>query len=341
MHLHFDSRITPTAADPAARYVVTCDPNFRDSAFVELSEIPPKKEVTVTIRVHMANCAELFDHCIWKADLRLRDKLIEYSQKSIRVTPTYNPQKVPADVLLITNGALTRKEFVFWKSTFAVLDASFDIWDTDVNCGLSSHSRTGMRHKTSWHGRYIGKMILYPHCNLQLLTGVDIAQHFNGDDELKELGSSMIVFIPQSKSGQQNEGAMLKHLAVVSTKLEISENAYSGKHLLEPDKWPPPYKKWEKKFFKDLEQKNLTQAPLLLARQVNITSIGFLRYSNGYIDVRYMPILKSSKFLQIDGVGELDENCLSPFSTHIDLGTKFGQAILAVLHGITTRAKLD
>ncbi len=334
LHVHFDSRITPIAGDSHVRF----DPNISDSTFVELSEIPPKKTITVKIMVQMSNCAELFDHCYWQADLHLRDKLIEYNHRYIRVTPAYCPQEIPADALLITNETMTRKEFEFWENTFEVLDVSFDIWDTEVNYGLSLDSRTGMRHKTSWNGRYTGKMILYPHCNLKLLTGTDIAQHFNGDDKLKELGSSLIVFMPQSKPGR-NEKAMLNHLAVVNTKVKIPENSYSGKHLLEPDPRRDPMI-CEKTIFKDLERKNPTQAAVLLARQVNITSIGRFRYSYGSIDVRQIPILKSSKFLQIDGVGDLDANNHSPLSTHIPLDSKYGQAILATLHGITTSAKL-
>jgi len=102
-------------------------------------------------------------------------------------------------------------------------------------------------------------MILYPHCNLQLLTGIDITQHFHGDDFrdnlLKELESSLILFMPQSTIGQGNEKAVLKHLAMVNPSVQIPERDYSGKHLSTPDprKDPPPSFNCEKKIFKKLE----------------------------------------------------------------------------------------
>lgn len=345
LHLHFDSRISPIAANTEGPYVVRFDSNLRDSTFIELSKIPPQKEVTVAIKVQIANCADLFDHCLWQVDLRLRDKLIEYNHQSIRITPAYSPQEIPADALLITNEAVTRNEFAFWHNTFESLDVSYDIWDTELYNGLSIDSRTGMRHENSWYGRYTGKMIVYPHCNLQLLAGEDIALHFNGEkfhDELKELESSLILFMPVSGSQHQNERAVLKHLAVVNAKVEIPENAYGGRHLHEPCRSddPPPYANWEKTFVKKLEEENFSQAPLLLTRQVDITSIGFMKYSYGSVDVRQIPVLKSSKFLQIYGAGDLDAHCSLPFSTHIPLGDKPGQAILATLHGIEMSAKL-
>ena len=176
-----------------------------------------------------------------------------------------------------------------------------------------------------------------------MLMGFDIAQHFHGESfcekPLKELDSSLIVFMPR---GERNEIAMLKHLAVVNSNVEVPENTYCGKHFSKPDphKSPPPYTNCEKRFFKKLEEKNLSQAPLLLGRQIDITSIGFLRYSYGSMDVRQVPVLKSSKFLQIDGKGGFDDDDISPFFTDIYLAKEHGQAILALLYSLSIPAKL-
>ena len=356
LHLHFDSRIIPLGVaadeDTDVPYVVTYDPTIRDSMYVELSHIPPSNRVTVSIKVQMENSAELFDRCYWQVDLYLREKLIEYNNRRIRVSPLYSPLKEPADVLLVTSEAIPRKEFVFWQHILELLQVSVDFWDTTRYFGFSVDSRTGSPHKDSWQGRYIGKMILYPHCNLQLLAGVDIAAHFHGEDfrdsELKELGSSLIAFMPLSNSGKQDENAMLKHLAYVNPSVELPEKGYSGRHLFKPsaEKIPPPYANWEKRFIKKLEKANPAQAPLLFDRQFKITSIGLFRYSYGTVDIRQVPLLKSTKFLEIDGVGgnmvhmSLDDANLSTSSTDIPLASKYGQVFLATLYGLPIAAKL-
>ena len=347
LHLHFDSRIIPLGkvpADASAPYEVTHDPNLRDSTFIELAKVRPRDTLTVKIEILMESEAEFFDNCTWQVDLRLRDKLIEYDHQSIRVTPAYNPQKAPADILLVTSETTTHNEYVFWCHILDILGVSVDIWDTAIHCGFSFDRRTGMCHDDSWHGRYIGKMILYPHCDLKLLTGMDIVQHFHGDNfsssMLQELGSSLIVFMSQSK---QNEIAMLRHLAFINPKMELPERAYTGRHFSKPNprKLPPPYAKTEKQIFKDLEVKYPNQASLLVARQTDITLFASLRYSYGSVDVRQLPILKSSKFLQIDGVGWLDSDNISPFPVNVPLDSKHGQAILAVIYGLSITTKLN
>lgn len=113
-----------------------------------------------------------------------------------------------------------------------------------------------------------------------------------------------------------------------------------------PSKVPPPYDNWEKKFIKNLEKANPSQAPLLLMRNVDITSVGIFRYSYGSVDIRQVPILKSSKLLEIDGVGgnmvnmSLDDANLSPNSTDIPLASNYGQVFLATLYGLSISAKL-
>ena len=239
LHVHFDSRLIPlgkVTADAQAPYVVTYDHSLGDSTFIELFELPPKQKVTINIKVQMERHAEFFDQCHWQADLHLRDKLVEYNHKSIRVTPTYNPQKMPADALLVTSEVMTHQQLEFWSHIFHLLGVSFDIWDTALYGGFSVDNRTGLRHRDTWYGCYHGKLILYPHCNnLQLLAGVDIAHHFHGvtfrEKPLQELNSSLVIFMPQS---EHNEMEMVRHLAEVHPNIEVPENDYSGSHLSKP-----------------------------------------------------------------------------------------------------------
>ena len=262
LHLHLDARIIPlgtisTGSTPP--YVITYDPSIQDSMYIELMEIPPMQKVTISFMIQMESCAELFERCFWQADLYLREKLIEYNHQCIRVSPKYNPHSDPADVLLVTSEAITRKEFVLWQHLLEVLNVSVDFWDTARHFGLSIDSRTGTRHENSWQGRYTGKMILYPHCNLQLLLGIDIAMHFHGqgfgEGGLRELGSSMVVFMPHS---EQDENAMLKRLAAVNASVDICENAYGGRHLFRPRYDSPIFKVGEEVCQENGEDKSFT-----------------------------------------------------------------------------------
>ena len=357
LHLHFDARIIllGVAANTGTiiPYAVTYNPTLRDSMYVELFELPPRYTITVSIKIQMEDRAEHFDRCFWQADLHLREKLVEYNFQHVRVVPTYSPQQVPADVLLVTSEAISRKEFVFWQHILELLGVSVDFWDTTRYCGMSIDSRTNARHRDSWQGRYTGKMILYPHCNLKFLNGHDIAIHFHGENcsknNLEELGSSLIAFMPQSSLPQHDKHAMLKHLAAAGTSIQIPENSYRGKHITRPSlsDFPPVYAKWERNFIKKLEKSNPAQVPVLFARNVDIKSVGFWHYSYGSIDAREIPILKSSKFLEIDGVGgnmvamSLDDAHLSTSSTDIPLASKYGQVFLAILYGIPLSAKLN
>lgn len=355
LHLHLDSRLLPVGVasdDRDMPYKVTYDPKIQDSMYVQLLKIPPKDKVRITIMIQMETRAELFHRCHWQADLYLRGKLIEYNHQTVRVTPTYDAQKTPADALLVTSTVITRKEFVFWQRILELLDISVDFWDTTRYHGLSVDSRTGKAHDNSWQGRYTGRMILYPHCNLKLILGEDIAEHFHGKDyqtrQLQELGSSFVAFMPKSTSGHKGESSM-KHLSMANPSIERPGHFYGGRHLFRPssDAGSPQYIKWEKKFIKKLEKTTPSLSPLLLARQIEIKSVGCCRYSYGSVDIRQVPILKSSKFLEIDGIGgnmvnmSLDDPKLSPTSTDIPLASKYGQVFLATLYGLPVSAKLN
>ena len=346
LQLHFDSRLIPlgkVAADGDAPYDVTYNHNVRDSTFVELHEIPPKKTITVCISVLAEKSAELFAHCYWQADLRLHDKLIEYNQQSVRVTPKYDTQKPPSEVLLVTSQNMTNMDFVFWSHLFHTAGVLFDVWDTSLYSGFSIDSRTGAKHRDSWYGRYTGKTIIYFHTDPWLFSGSDIARHFHGDNfnqmPLEELNSSLIVFTPQSSN--YSELAMLRHLAKVNPKVDIADDTYRGLHLSRPNlkRDPPPYTKWEKKIINKIEKGNLGQLPLLSGRETQLKSLSCFNYSYGSIDVRYLPLLKSSKYLLVDSAGNFDAGS-SPFAADIQLSSKYGQAIVATIFGLSIPAKL-
>jgi len=366
LQLHLDARIIPVGSAniglTSVPYNITYDPNVRDSLYIVMEAIPPGQVVNVQVTVQMESRAELFDRCYWQADLYLRDKLIEYNFEKIRVTPFYLPKEPAADLLMITSEAITRKEFVFWQRVLENLGVSVDFWDTTRYSGLSVDTRSNTRHQVSWEGRYPGGMILYPHCNLELLYGIDIVRHFHGqdyrDNPLKDLHSSAIFFLTESAPrGRQSERhhdkgdqVVQRHLSLVEGAIEVPEGTYCGKHMFRPGSCfvtPKPYLKWEEKHLKKLEKEVPTQVPVIITRSVNIQSTGMFKYNYGEVDVRRMPILRSCKFLLVDGAGgnyvdmSLDDPNLHPGASEVPLASNYAQVFLATLYGVSVRCKIN
>ena len=366
LQVHLDARLIPIGSAnigfSAVPYTLTYDPNVRDSMYIELHEIPPSETVVVRVTVQMESRAELFDRCYWQTDLYLRDKLIEYNFEKVRVTPFYIPRDPPADVLMITSEAITRREFVFWQRILESLSVTVDFWDTTRYNGLSIDAQTSARHSVSWEGRYGGRLILYPHCNLQLLYGIDIVRHFHGpnyrEGDRSDIHSSMVLLLPTCPSHRpqaerfhdRGDLAVLRHLSVVDGSVEIPQDAYSGLHMAKPGSCfvsKTPFIKWEKKRLKNLEKEIPRQTSTVVARQVNIQSSGTFRYSYGTVDIRHFPILRSCKFCVVDGAGGnladmgLDDIHLSPDAIDVPLGSNFGQILLSTLYGIPLQSKLN
>jgi hypothetical protein len=378
LQVHFDARLIPVGAGTtdviAIPYTVTYDPNIRDSMFIELLEIPARQTVNVQVTLQMESRAELFDRCYWQADLYLRDKLIEYNYEKIRVSPFYLPKDPAADVLMITNENLTRKQFVFWQRILQLAEVTVDFWDTPRYNGLSVDTTTNRRHAITWEGRYSGKMIFYPYCNLNLLWGVDIVRHFHGDNHrdapLREQNSSMVLLLPpsqprvpqQDRYVDQGDRDVLRHLSAVDGSIELPDNTtYSGFHFTQPGELPAmcemlpsflrvcsdrPYLGWEKKQLKKLEKENPAQSATVITRNTSVTSAGLFRFNYGEVDIRRVPLLRSSKLLVVDGAGgsilnmSNDDFHLVPTSNEIPLASNFGQVFLAILFGLPMKCKL-
>ena len=362
LQIHMDARIIPVGSAnvgiSAVPYTITYDPNVKDSMYIQMHDIPPGQTVNVQVTVQMESRAELFDRCYWQADLYLREKLIEYNSEKIRVIPSYLPKDPPADVLMITSDAINRQEFIFWQRVLELLGVSVDFWDITFHNGLSVDTRTNTRHQVTWEGRYPGSLMLYPHCNLNLLYGIDVVRHFHGkdyrDNPLKDLHSGAVFFMPESaargrqRSSFEDRGdkEVQRHLSAVEGALEIPHEAYSGRHVFKPHIVDEPYLEAEKKYLEKLEKENPTQAPVVLSRIVNIQSVGTLKYNYGSVDIRRMPILRSCKFLNIDGAGGsyVDMNSsdpnLHPGATEVPLAGNFGQVFLATLYGTPLHSKL-
>ena len=282
---------------------------------------------------------------------------------------------------MVTDENITRKQFVFWQKVLTSADVSVDFWDTTRYNGFSVDATTNQRHPVSWEGRYSGKMILYPYCNLDLLWGIDIVRHFHGNNHregaLQELNSSMVLLLPPSQPHTQQQDRysdkgdrdVIKHLSAVDGPIALPENTtYSGFHLTRPGGGTPamcsvipsfiadpivkhmtsdrPYLSWEKKQLKKLEKEVPSQSATVLTRTTDINPTSLFRYNYGQVDMRRIPLLRSSKLLVMDGAGgsalsmSNDDFHLGPNSNQIPLASNFGQIILAVLFGLPMKCKM-
>ena len=366
LQLHLDARLIPVGSaninTSTVPYTITYDPNVRDSLYIQLHDIPAGQTVNVQVTIQMESRAELFDRCLWQADLYLREKMIEYNFKNVRVTPYYTPQEPTADVLMITNDGVSRKEFVFWQKILEVLQLSVDFWDAVHYNGISVDQTTKTRHQTTWEGRYKGKLILYPHCRLDVLWGNDIVRHFHGpghqDGPLKDLHSSMILFLEDTPAKQRQgdqfhdrgDLVVLRHLAGAGVIADQPES-YGGKHLFKPGSCfvsSQPYHKWEQKQLERMEKEFPQQSAMVYDRTVNIQrNDSFLGYNYGQVDIRRIPLLRSCKLVVYDGAGgnvastmSYDDLNVNPTSVEIPLASSYAQVFLMIVYGIPIHSKL-
>ena len=360
--LHMDARIVPVAQgnakDKNIPYNITYDSTKQDSLYIQVSNIPPKETLTVHLALQLDSDAELFDYCQWQADLCLRGKVIEYNFEKIRISPIYIPRDPPGDILLVTSPDISRSTFILWERIFQILGCTVDYWDIVRHHGFSVDNSTESHHSSFWLGRYHGKLIMFPHCNLQLLMGSHIVQHFHGElDQRSDLGSGMVLLLPPSpplhlKSERfQDLGdvSTLQHLMRVDQSLPLPKGGYGGKHMTAPNS-AEPYLKWEQQALEQKEKEEPSNSVFILSRRTNIESKGAFKYSYGEVDIRRCPLKRSCKFVLVDGNGgsitqisEDDPNVkdLNLSTTeNIPLATNFGQILLHALYGLSISVKL-
>ena len=360
--IHMDARLIPiaqgSAKDKNIPYNIMYDSTKQDSVYIQVSSIPSKETLTMHLAVQMDSDAELFDYCQWQADLCLRGKVIEYNFEKIRISPIYIPRDPPGDILMVTSPDITRSTFILWERIFQILGCTVDYWDTIRYHGFSVDNSTESHHSVSWLGRYRGKLILFPHCNLQLLMGSHIVQHFHGElDQRSDLGSGMVLLLPpspslrlkQEKFQDLGDVSILQHLVRVERSLQLPKGGYGGKHMTAPNS-AEPYLKWEQQTLEQKEKEEPSNSVFVLSRRTNIESKGAFKYSYGEVDLRRCPLKRSCKFVLVDGnggsitqLGDDDPNIkgLNLSSTEdIPLATNFGQILLQALYGLSISVKL-
>ena len=390
IQLHMDSRLIPLGVlasslptdtqqdtEDSLPYQVTFDLKTPDSMYVKIKAIHPGEVLVVPIAIHMESYAELYDVCVWQADLWLQGKLIEYKTQEIRVSPAYSPPSSPSqlgDVLMITNDKIKEDELQFWKRIFELLGVSVDYWDAGYKTqGSNTSSQSSLEHgqtpETEHRSSkfpylshmYSGKMIIYPHCTLEQVPVDCILSHFQGQTQGEphnNLNSSMLLFLdptfPDSLEfytyKHKGHSRLLRHLCSSEKYLQLPKDAYTGHHLIAPGTFTASdrsSKHAEKATMKKLEKDVPSQAVVLSNSTSNIQHSGLFRYTYGAMHVRRSPLLRSCNFQCVDGPnGNLttmgtDDPLLTISSRSIPLGSKFGQVFLTVLSGLPLHSKLS
>ena len=381
VRVHMDARLIPVGivsgqqSNGTLPYIVTYDPTERDSLYIEVKKINPGEMLVVSVLVQMDPLAELCDTCVWQAVLYFKGKRIEYRSKEIRISPAYTPPSKPSqlgDILMITSDNISREQFQYWQKIFEILNVSVDFWDSNYRkestgeqspqIGTAATSAIAESPKPKLYQMYSGKVILYPHCDLDSFPAKEITRHFhgtpqNGTDILEDKNSSMLLFLkstfPENLEDYTNQHScntrLLKHLCSSQEKIKLPVDAYSGHHLLAPGTLISPewsMKRSRQSTMKKVEGETPSQSVALVKCTNRIRQTSRIRYSYGSMDVRRVPLLRSCNFQCIDCTGTnfmamgSDDPLLTPSSREFPLGSNFGQVLLSVLNSLPLRCKL-
>lgn len=242
VQVHMDSRLIPLGVrasreltdtqsqvtEETLSYHVTFDPKTPDSMYVKIKEMNPGEVLSIPIAVQMESYAELYDTCIWQADLWLQGKMIEYKIQEICVSPAYSPPSSPTqlgDVLMIKNDKIKQDEFHFWRRIFKLLGVSVDYWDagyktvredssiqqdqpessnqTTSSENVSQQQESSDQSTSSspthrlrlqqliYDQMYSGKLVLYPHCTLEDVPADLILSHFHDPAHQQERSTDL------------------------------------------------------------------------------------------------------------------------------------------------------
>lgn len=384
VRVHMDARLIPigvigqSSSDENKTHNVTFDSLERDSLFIEVNQIKPGETVMISFAVQMDPLAELCDTCVWQAVLYFKGKRIEYRSKEIRISPAYSPPSEASqlgDILMVTSDSISREQFLYWQKIFEILSVSVDFWDANYRKtstvqppppyalnGIASPQAEPPKPKLpQFCDLFSGKVILYPHCDLDQLPAREITQHFHGEytsESLEDKNSSMLLFLkssfPESLEDYTNQLTgqirLWKHLCSTEEKIQLPEDAYTGLHLISPGTFVSPdwsMMRSRTRTMKTIQSESPTQSVALIGYTNKIRRTSRVKYQYGSMDVRRVPLLKSVNFQCVDCTGRnyiamgTDDPLLTPSSREFPLGSNFAQVLLAVLCSLPLRCKLN
>ena len=366
LHILLDPRLRPLGLRASQNrdrgFVASYDPNNPNSVFVLVKELTPGATISVPIVARLEGEVELGETLRWQSELYLRGKLIEYTFSEMRAAPVYGDLIDPtssavttnqqlADILLIKSEVLGEKEMSFWHRIFELLEVSYDYWDCSDDSNKSTPPLPPFREQ------YRGKLVVFPHCKLSQLTASDIVGHFRSSSDQRSRDSSMLLFLENSSPDsleaytRHSEGSrsVLRHVCTGEPLVEVSQEMYSGKHLVSPGTILPvdwTLQRAQRAVLRKLEREVPSHLPMITGQSNAVRRQG-MSYSYGKLNVRRCPLPRSANFQCVDGaasdmirMGE-DDPCLTETSRDVPLASNFGQVLLATLAGLPFNLKLN
>lgn len=136
----------------------------------------------MSVNVTMGMDAEYFERVPWRAELVLRQRIIEKRTREVRCSAKYDEDADPGDVLFIASVTLTKTEYRCYNYIFTeLLKMSHDVWDVERNNGVSVDTTSSVEH-TAWkRGRYANKPIIWAanaEKAVEALHWKDVFNHF-------------------------------------------------------------------------------------------------------------------------------------------------------------------
>lgn len=305
--LHFEPGLIPN--DPRA--VGTAGSTW--TLEIPLAPIPNASQQVISVDVTCWEGSEFFNRNGWKAELKLRKRLIEFSTQQVRTAPDWNQDfaDVPQDVIMFTAEHISLEDYLAWKSITSSLRLGLWMWDSERFKGISQDATTGEPHgPNSWRQAKGRACIVFPSNpnGPQGMNFADIIAHFKR--------FSMSSGVPTATIGEAQHQTQVfdddpgflffgaepagvdKQLAWNGEPVDIADwnLKFEGKHLIfKPDDKDIMEKAGS--LTKKIGEKDPAFPYRLMAIEKEVDRESFLKYSYGTLIIKKVPFRKFSKFV--------------------------------------------
>lgn len=280
-----------------------------------LAILPSKSQQVISVDVMCWEGSEFFNRNGWKAELRLRKRLIEFSVQKVRTAPDWNQDfaDIPQDVIMFTAEHISLADYLAWKSITSTLKLGLWMWDSERYRGISADGSTGEPHGPNSWRQVTGKAaIVFPSNpnGPQGLNFADVVAHF--------MRFSMATGVPIATLGDHNGSHQLqvyeddpgflffgaepagvdKAMAWNGEPVDIADwnLKFEGKHLIfKPDDKDIMEKAGS--LVKKIGEKDPAFPYRLMAIEKEVDRESFLKYTYGTLIIKKLPFRKFSKFV--------------------------------------------
>uniref|UniRef100_A0A7S1PJP0 DUF7932 domain-containing protein n=1 Tax=Percolomonas cosmopolitus TaxID=63605 RepID=A0A7S1PJP0_9EUKA len=164
-----------------------------------VDSIEASGQFNVSFPLGMSQEADMFSKIPFRVQLKFRERAVEEHSLHVICVPEYG-YDVDYDVLLITNSSLDHQRYKMLMKLFETLYLRANIWDTDLNRGVSYHDDTGRRHRPTWVDHFKGKLILFYCPTDEMYSKMhpqDIRSHFLLDESTEDERDLTPPFTPE------------------------------------------------------------------------------------------------------------------------------------------------